>query len=252
MLVKSFTVYYALRDMDSDGILYVVATPIGNLKDITLRAIEVLREVDFVVAESSARAMKLFNHLEIKKSIVSINSYNEERKAKGIAEQLLRGKRCALITGAGTPCISDPGNFIVRACYEMGVEVKAVPGPSAVISAVSISGLFAAHFMFFGFLPLKKGKQKKILKEFAALPYPIVFYESPRRVAGTLNTIYEVLGNRQTVVLKEITKVYENVLRGELEELLKEFPEGEIKGEFVIIVDGKQKIRPEASISIDY
>jgi 16S rRNA (cytidine1402-2'-O)-methyltransferase len=238
--------------MDSDGILYVVATPIGNLKDITLRAIEILREVDFVVAESSARAMKLFNHFEIKKSIVSINSYNEERKAKGIAEQLRRGKTCALITGAGTPCISDPGNFIVRACYEMGVAVKAVPGPSAAVSAVSISGLFAAHFMFFGFLPLKKGKQKKILREFAVLPYPIVFYESPRRIAETLKTIYEVFGNRQAVVLKEITKVYESVLRGELEELIRDFPEGEIKGEFVIIVEGKAKNMLCGPISVDY
>ena len=244
--------YYALRDMDSDGILYVVATPIGNLKDITLRAIEILREVDFVVAESSARALKLFNHFEIKKSIISINSYNEERKAKSIAEQLWRGKTCALITGAGTPCISDPGNFIVRACYEMGVTVRAVPGPSAVISAVSISGLFAAHFMFFGFLPLKKGKQRKVLREFSTLPYPIVFYESPRRVAETLKTIYEVLGNRQTVVLKEITKVYESVLRGDLEELIRIFPEGEIKGEFVIIVEGKLKNMPCDPISVDY
>jgi 16S rRNA (cytidine1402-2'-O)-methyltransferase len=227
--------------MDLGGILYVVATPIGNLKDITLRAIEILREVDFVVAESSSRALKLLNHLEIRKSIISINSYNEERKAQGITEQLKKGKRCALITSAGTPCISDPGNRIVRKCYEAGIDVKAVPGSSAVVGAISISGLFADRFLFFGFLPQKKGKQKKILKELSSLPYPMVFYESPRRLIGTLEVIYEVLGNRQAVILKEMTKVYEKVWRGALEEVLKALPKDEIIGEFTLIVDGKTR-----------
>ncbi len=227
--------------MDLSGILYVVATPIGNLKDITLRAVEVLGEVDFVVAENSTRALKLLNHLEIRKPIVSVNSYNEERKAKGIAEQLRKGRKCALITSAGTPCISDPGNFIVRKCYEKGVEVKVVPGPSAAVGAVSISGLFTDHFLFFGFLPQKKGKQKKILRDLFVLPYPVVFYESPRRVKGTLETIYEVFGNRQAVIFKEMTKFHEKVLRGTIEALLEAFPEDEIKGEFTIIIEGKVK-----------
>ena len=227
--------------MDTSGILYVVATPIGNLKDITFRAVEVFREVDFVVAESSLRALKLLSYLEIRKPIISVNSYNEERKAKGIAEQLRKGKRCALVTSAGTPCISDPGNHIVRKCYEEGVEVISIPGPSAAVGAVSISGLFADHFLFFGFLPQKKGKQKKILLELAAFPYPIIFYESPRRLMGTLENMYEVFGNRQAVIVKEMTKVHEKVYRGQIHELLEAFPEDEIKGEFIVIIDGKGK-----------
>jgi 16S rRNA (cytidine1402-2'-O)-methyltransferase len=230
-----------LGNMDSSGILYVVATPIGNLKDITYRAVEVFREVDFVVAESSARAMKLLNSLEIRKSIISVNSYNEERKAKGIVEQLKKGKKFALITSAGTPCISDPGNPLVRKCCEEGIEVKSIPGPSAVIGAVSISGLFADRFLFLGFLPQKRGKQKKILLELAPLPYPIVFYESPRRLKGTLENICEVFGNRQAVIVKEMTKVHEKVYRGLISELLEAFPEDEIKGEFTVLVDGKGK-----------
>jgi 16S rRNA (cytidine1402-2'-O)-methyltransferase len=227
--------------MDSNGILYVVATPIGNLKDITFRAVEVFREVDFVVAESSLRALKLLSSLEIRKPIISINSYNEERKARGIVEQLRKGKKCALITSAGTPCISDPGNPVVRKCCEEGVEVKSIPGPSAAVGAVSISGLFADRFLFFGFLPQKKGKQKKILLELATLPYPIVFYESPRRLKGTLENMHEVFGNRQAVIAKEMTKVHEKVYRGQIDELLKTFPEDEIKGEFTVIIDGRAK-----------
>jgi 16S rRNA (cytidine1402-2'-O)-methyltransferase len=239
--------------MDSNGILYVVATPLGNLKDITFRAVEVFREVDFVVAESSLRALKLLSYLEIRKPIISVNSYNEERKAKGIAEHLRKGKKCALITSAGTPCISDPGNHIVRKCCEEGIEVKSVPGPSAVVGAVSISGLFADRFLFFGFLPQKKGKQKKILLEFLELPYPIIFYESPRRLKGTLKNIYEVFGNRQAVVVKEMTKVHEKAYRGQILELLETFPEDEIKGEFTVIVDGKGKnVLQDAPVPIDY
>lgn len=227
--------------MDSEGNLYVVATPIGNLGDITLRAIEVLKEADYIIAESSTRALKLLNHLGFSKPIISINSYNEERKAKSIVEHMQKGAKCALVTSAGTPCISDPGNFIVKLCHEKGVPVKAVPGASAVISAISISGLFADRFLFFGFLPIKRGKQKKILKELEELPYPIVFYESPRRIRDTLLTIKEVLGNRQSMVAKEITKIHESVIRGPIEKLLDELPEEENKGEFVIIISGKEK-----------
>jgi 16S rRNA (cytidine1402-2'-O)-methyltransferase len=170
-----------------------------------------------------------------------VNSYNEERKAKGIVEQLRKGKKCALVTSAGTPCISDPGNHLVRKCYEEGIEVISIPGPSAAVGAVSISGLFADRFLFFGFLPQKKGKQKKILLELAVFPYPIIFYESPRRLIGTLENMYDVFGNRQTVIVKEMTKVHEKVYRGQLHDLLEAFPEDEIKGEFTVIIDGKGK-----------
>ncbi len=224
-----------------DAILYIVATPIGNLKDITIRAIEVLRESDIVVAEDRNRALKLLSHFEIRKPIISINSYNEARKAKEIAEKLLSGKSCALITGAGTPCISDPGRAVVSECHEAGIEVRSVPGPSAAVGALSISGLYADRFLFFGFLPLKKGKKRKILRELAPLPYAIVLYESPRRVLDTLQVLHEEMGNRVAAVFKEMTKIHERVWRAPLMDLIQEFDGGDPRGEYTIIVSGMEK-----------
>lgn len=223
------------------GTLYVVATPIGNLQDITIRAIEVLRSVDFVVAESSSRALKILNHFDIHKSILSINSYNEDRKSKNITERIGRGESCALVTSAGTPCISDPGNIIVRRCHEMGLSVRVVPGPSAAVSAVSLSGLFADHFVFFGFLPQKRSKVKKILNELALLPYPVIFFESPRRVVKTLRIIHEEWGDREAVIFKEMTKMYEEVLRGSVEEMIARLDSQELRGEYTLIVAGREK-----------
>lgn len=227
--------------MTESGILYVLATPIGNLKDITIRAVEVLRDADFVVAESSARALKLLNHLGIHKSILSINSYNEERKSMNIAERIGRGESCALITSAGTPCISDPGNIIVRRCHEKGLSVRAVPGPSAAVSAVSVSGLFADHFVFYGFLPQKRSKVKKVLDELASTHYPVVFFESPRRVVKTLHLILEEWGNREAALFKEMTKVYEDVLRGSIEDIIERLGSQELRGEYTLIVAGREK-----------
>ncbi len=224
-----------------DPILHVVATPIGNLKDITARAVEVLKECDFIVAEDRNRALKLLTHFETRKPIVSINSYNEARKAKEIAAKLLTGKSCALITGAGTPCISDPGRAVVNECHNEGIEVRAVPGPSAVISALSISGLYVDRFLFYGFLPLKTGKKRRALKELHSLSVPIVFYESPRRVLDTLRVLREELGNRTAAVFKEMTKVHESVLRASLEDIIEEFYEVDPKGEYTIIVSGMEK-----------
>jgi 16S rRNA (cytidine1402-2'-O)-methyltransferase len=221
-----------------DGMLYVVATPIGNLKDITLRAVEVLGNVDFIVAEDRARAMKLLSHLGIRKPIISINSYSEERKAREISGRLQDGKSAALITGAGTPCVSDPGRAVVRRCREDGIEVRAVPGPSAAIAALSISGLYADRFLFLGFLPLRKGKKKKVLRELAALPYALILLESPRRLRETLEVALEELGDREAAVFKEMTKVYEETWMGGLRELAGQFEGVEPKGEYTIIVSG--------------
>lgn len=224
-----------------EGVLYVVATPIGNLKDITLRAIEVLQDVDLIVAESRERALKLLSHLSIHKPIITINSYNEERKAKGIARQISSGKSCALISGAGTPCISDPGGIVVRACYDAGVDVRAVPGPSAAAGAISISGLYVDRFLFYGFLPQRQGKKRKVLREFSAFPYPIVFFESPRKLLETLRCMSEEFENRPAVVIKEMTKVYERVMRGTINELIAALSDDEPKGEYLVIVDGAGK-----------
>lgn len=227
--------------MGLEGILYVVATPIGNLQDITLRAIDVLKEVDLVVAESTARALKLFNHFGIKKPITNINSYNEERKSASIARSLKGGKSVALITSAGTPCISDPGSILVRKCADEGIEVCAVPGASAAVGLVSVSGLFADRFTFYGFLPLKKGKRKKALEELSSFPYPIVFYESPRRIDETLRYVLDIMGDRMVVIVKEMTKVYEKTYRGRVSEVIEILSLEEKKGEYAFIVAGCDK-----------
>jgi len=224
-----------------NGVLYVVATPIGNLKDITLRAIEILNDCDLIVAESRERALKLLSHLSIHKPIITINSFNEERKAQGIARQLSSGKTCALISGAGTPCISDPGGYVVRACHDAGIDVKAVPGPSAAAGAISISGLYVDRFFFYGFLPQRQGKKRKVLREFSTFPYPIVFFESPRKLLETLQCMIGELGNRQAVVVKEMTKVYESVTRGTLEELVVSLGNNDPRGEYLVIVSGAEK-----------
>lgn len=222
------------------GKLYVVGTPIGNLADITERAIETLRIVDFIVAENRNHSLKLLNHFGIKKQIISINSYNEERKTEEIIKVLKKGKQCALITSAGTPCISDPGAILVRACHDVGIDVKVVPGPSAVVGALSASGLFVDKFLFYGFLPQKKGKKVKILKELFNLPYPIVFFESPRRLLETLYCIKEVCEKRLVVIVKEMTKIYEDIIRGNISEMIERLQHEEIRGEYVIIVNGKE------------
>ena len=224
-----------------ESVLYVVATPIGNLKDITLRAIEVLKNADLVVAENRERALKLLSHLSIRKPIITINSYNEERKAKNIATQIALGKSCALISGAGTPCISDPGGFVVKACYDAGVDVRAVPGPSAATGAISISGLYVDRFLFYGFLPQRQGKKRKVLREFSSFPYPIVFFESPRKLLETLRCMREEFGNRSAVVMKEMTKIYEQVMRGAIDSLIATLSDVEPRGEYLIVVDGAEK-----------
>ncbi|HVN25384.1 MAG TPA: 16S rRNA (cytidine(1402)-2'-O)-methyltransferase [Syntrophorhabdales bacterium] len=219
------------------GTLYVVATPIGNLKDISARAIEVLQESDLVVAEDRERALKLLSHLDIRKPILTINAYNEERKADAIARQIATGKQCVLISGAGTPCISDPGNIVVRKCQDMGVDVRAVPGPSAVIAALSISGLSPDRFFFYGFLPQKRGKKRKIIAELLSRPFPVIFFESPRRLADTIEQISELAPDREVVLAKEMTKIYEELVRSRADQLTDYIPE-DIKGEYTVIVAG--------------
>lgn len=238
---QEFWVVICLIVMDSQGILYVVATPIGNLGDITLRAIDILREADLVVAESTSRALKLFNHHGIKNTIISISSYNEERRSAGIIRSLKGGKMVALITSAGTPCISDPGSILVSRCVAEDIDVCAVPGASAVAGIVSVSGLFADRFIFYGFLPLKKGKRKKVLEELSSSLYPIVFYESPRRIEETLGFVLDIMGDRKMVMVKEMTKLYERTYRGTVNEVIEEISGDEKRGEYAFIVAGREK-----------
>jgi len=227
--------------MDSQGILYVVATPVGNLGDMTLRAIDVLKEVDLVVAESTSRALKLFNHYGIKNTILGISSYNEEKRSAGIIRSLKEGRNVALVTAAGTPCISDPGNILVSRCVAEDIDVCAVPGASAVSALVSVSGLFADRFIFYGFLPLKKGKRKKALEELSSFPYPIGFYESPRRIEGTLGYVLDIMGDRKMVMVKEMTKLFERTYRGTVSEVIEGISGDETRGEYAFMVAGNEK-----------
>ena len=222
------------------GTLYVVATPIGNLKDITLRAIEVLQESDFLIAENRQHTLKLLNHFNIKKPIIPISSYTEERRARAIVEQLLGGRQAALVSSAGTPCISDPGMILIRKCYDAGIDVRSVPGPSAVMAALSISGMIVDRFIFYGFLPLKKGKKRRILQDLLTLPYPVILFESPRRVSETLDLICEVAGNRFVAAAREMTKIYEEVVRGPADEVREALNGKDYRGEYTIIVGGQK------------
>ncbi len=222
------------------GILYVVATPIGNLGDMSFRAVEILKNVDIILAENTSETSKILNKYEI--SAKRLLAYRDETATKLIPQlipNLEEGLSIALTSDSGTPLISDPGYKIVRECLNKGIQVITVPGPSAVISALSISGLPTDKFSFVGFLPKKGGQRNEILKTFGNLDATLVIYESPFRVLRTLEDIHAVLGNRYVSVVKELTKLHETTFCGKVEELLEILPTRNLKGEFVILV-GKE------------
>lgn len=223
-----------------EPVLYVVATPIGNLEDITLRALRVLREVDFVVCEDTRRTAKLLAHFEIKKSLVSYFAPREKEKAEMVIKRLKEGRIGALVTDAGTPLVSDPGTLLITRCIEEGITVKPVPGPSALTAAVSISGLPKEQIHFIGF-PAKKGLENFLIS-LSLLRGSLVFFERAERVKKFLSVAFEVFGNRRVEIHREITKVYEEVLRGRISDFL----QWEGKGEVVIVVEGSNE--PEGTI----
>ena len=216
------------------GSLYIVSTPIGNLQDFTKRSIEILKDVDLVAAEDTRVTKKLFNHYNIKNSIISYNDYNENQKYQYLLEVLKSNKDIALVSDAGTPCISDPGYRIVNAANMLGINVVSVPGPSSAIAALSVSGLPSDSFYFEGFLPKKKGRTKR-LNYLKQLDCTIVIFESPKRLLKTLNDILSILGNRVVSLCKELTKLHENVKLGYLNNIIKEIDLG-VKGEYVVLI----------------
>ena len=218
--------------------LYIVSTPIGNLKDITLRAIETLKEVDFVLCEDTRVSGNLLNHLEIKKELISLNAFNEKNKIDFIVNRILSNQTAALISDAGTPLISDPGVRLVSACIDKDIEIIPIPGPSALIAAISMSGLPTDAFVYEGFLPQKKGRQTK-LKELAEETRTIVLYESMYRIEKLLKELSEYLPERFIVVCREITKKFEETWRGFPKDLVESFPEKISKGEFVVVIAPK-------------
>lgn len=217
------------------GKLYVVATPIGNLGDITLRALETLRTVDLIAAEDTRQSRKLLDHYSIKVPVVSYHQHSRENKVNYLIEQLADGKNIALITDAGTPGIQDPAGQLVKVARDAEIEIIAIPGPSALTAALSIAGESADNFIFLGFLPKKKGREtlfKKIIED----NWPILIYESPMRVGKTLKDIEKFLGNRKIIVFRELTKKFEEVKMGETSELIQHFSAHAPKGEFVIMI----------------
>lgn len=218
--------------------MYLVPTPIGNLEDITLRAIRVLKEVDVILAEDTRTSGNLLRHLGISKPMTAFHLNNEHQTVERIADRLEGSETMALVTDAGTPGISDPGFMLVRECVRRGIEVECLPGPTAFVPALVNSGLPTERFIFEGFLPHKKGRQTK-LKEIASYPYTTILYESPFRLVKTLQQLIEVMGpDRQVSVARELTKIHEENVRGTLQEVLDYFSQKEVKGEIVIIVEG--------------
>lgn len=222
--------------------LYIVATPIGNLDDITLRALSVLKEVDVVAAEDTRHTLKLLNHFGISKPLLSYWGEKEKVKSKEVLGRLRNGESVALVSDAGTPGISDPGAVLIREALAEGIEVVPVPGPSALVAALSVSGLPTETFTFVGFLPSKKNQRGRVLKDLSLEAATLVFYESPHRLVDTLIDMEEAFGGEREVALtKELTKVHETVLRGMLADVLDELEDATIAGEYVIIVKGKDK-----------
>lgn len=222
------------------GTLYLVATPIGNLEDITLRALRVLRECDVVAAEDTRRTGQLLKHFEISKPLLSYFAFNEAKRSEEILERLQRGEKVALVTDAGTPGISDPGERVVRAAVAAGLRVESVPGPCALVAALTASGLPTDEFHFIGFLPHKSGQRRKQLEALKQFAGTLALYESPYRVEKLLGELNEVFPARTVVLARELTKKFEEFLRGTPAELLALVAKRSLKGEFVVLVSGEE------------
>ena len=221
------------------GTLYLVATPIGNLEDITLRAIRTLKECDVIAAEDTRRTGQLLSHLGISKQMLSYFQHNEARRTVEIVERLRRGERVALVSDAGTPGISDPGERIVKAALSAGFRVEPVPGPSAVIAALIASGLTTDEWHFVGFLPHKSGQRRTELERLKQVPGTLVLYESPYRIEKLLGELSELLPERTVVLAREVTKKFEEFLRGRPAELIAATSQRKLKGEFVVLIEGR-------------
>jgi 16S rRNA (cytidine1402-2'-O)-methyltransferase len=218
------------------GCLYVVATPIGNLEDITLRALRILKEVDVIACEDTRQTMKLLAHFDIQKRMVSYHEHNEITRAAEIVIDLEQGAKVALVSDAGTPVVSDPGHHLVSLCLRHGIQVVPVPGASAFVAALAASGMPIEEFAFVGFLPSRPTERRKAIRELAPERRTVVLYEAPHRLIDTLEDAYEILGNRPAVIAREVTKLYEEFLRGHLETLLEDVTKKPLRGEITLLI----------------
>ena len=221
------------------GKLYLVPTPIGNLKDITLRALEVLENVDEIAAEDTRTSLKLLNHFNIKKTLFSYHKHNEQGKSLDIITKLSNGVNIALITDAGTPGISDPGSVIVEKCIEENIDFEVLPGATAITTALVYSGLDTTKFVFRGFLPRENKERNPIIEEIKNVRDTLIFYEAPHRLLSTLEYIKENLGDRRIALCRELTKLHEEIFRGRISDAMGYFVENRPRGEFVLVIEGK-------------
>lgn len=222
------------------GILYVVGTPIGNLGDLSPRAVEVLENVDFIAAEDTRVTMKLLNHFGIKKETVSYFEHNKRERGEIICSRISAGENCAIVTDAGMPAISDPGEDLVKLCHELGIKVESVPGPTAFATALAISGMPSGRFTFEGFLSVNKKSRREHLEEIKDEKRTLIFYEAPHKLGNTLVDLYKTLGDRKIAIVREITKMYEQVIKTTLKQASELYADGGIKGEIVLIIEGKR------------
>lgn len=221
------------------GKLYLVPTPIGNLKDITLRALEVLKMVDVVACEDTRQSLKLLNHFNIKKTLISYHKHNENGKSEDIIEMLKEDKNIAIISDAGTPGISDPGEVIVKKCIEENIDFEVLTGATAITTALVYSGLDTTKFIFRGFLPRENKDRKPIIDDLVNRTETLIFYEAPHRILNTLEFLYENLGDRKVAICRELTKMYEDIIRMTLGEAIKYYKENSPRGEYVLVLEGK-------------
>lgn len=218
--------------------LYLVGTPIGNLGDFSPRALETLREVDFIAAEDTRVSLKLLNHFGIHKPLVSYHEHNQRDSGQRILARILGGESCAVVTDAGMPCISDPGEDLVRLCAEYGIEIVIIPGPSAAVSALAVSGLATGRFCFEGFLTVHKGSRQEHLNEIKNETRTLIFYEAPHKLRATLRDLHKTLGDRRITLARELTKLHEEVVRTTLSDAVTRCDETPPRGEYVLVVEG--------------
>lgn len=236
--------------MNEFGKLYVVGTPIGNLSDMSQRAAQVLSEVDFIAAEDTRVTLKLLNHLDIKKPMVSYFEHNKQYRGEIICNRIMQGENCAVVTDAGMPCISDPGEQLIMQCEERGITTVVVPGPSAVISALCVSGLATGRFTFEGFLSVNKKSRREHLGELVNEQRTMIFYEAPHKLSATLKDFYDTFGERKLTIARELTKLHEEIIRTNTKEALEKYGDGSLKGEMVLILEGA-KLKKEAQYSLE-
>lgn len=227
--------------MNYNGIIFVVGTPIGNLSDLSPRAAETLEKVDFIAAEDTRVTLKLLNHLGIKKPMISYFEHNKLQRGEEICRRILEGESCAIVTDAGMPCISDPGEELIKQCAEYGIKTEVVPGPSAVISALCVSGLSTGRFTFEGFLSVNKKSRKEHLDALKDEQRTMIFYEAPHKLPNTLKDLYEHFGERRLTICRELTKLHEEIIRTTTKEAFENYSEGNLKGEIVLVLEGAEK-----------